>query len=78
MVSLGISVHRIVASADGNGFTSFRLCIPFFFFSSLIVMARTSKITLDNNDKRGHPCPCTDLRGNAFRFSLLRIMFAMN
>ena len=41
-------------------------------------MARTLKTMLNNNDERGHPCPVTDLRGNAFSFSLLRIMVAMD
>ena len=77
-MSLGISMHRIVSSADSNGFTSFRLCIPFFFFSfsSLIVMARTSETRLNNNGKSGNPCLVLDLRWDAFSVSPMR-MFAM-
>ena len=32
---------------------------------------------LNNSDESGHPCLVTDLRGNAFSFSPLRIMFAV-
>ena len=30
-----------------------------------------------NSGESGHPCPVPDLRGNAFSFSLLRMMFAV-
>jgi len=40
-------------------------------------MARTSKTVLNNNGKDEHPCVVPDLRGNAFSFSPLRIMFAL-
>ena len=39
-----------------------------------VVIARASKTLLNNSE---HPCLTTYLRGNAFSFSLLRIMFAM-
>jgi len=32
---------------------------------------------LNNSGESGHPCLLPDLRGNAFRFSPLRIMFAV-
>ena len=32
---------------------------------------------LNNSGESGHPCLFLDLRGNAFSFSLLRIMFAV-
>ena len=32
---------------------------------------------LNNSGKSGHPCLFPDLRGNAFSFSSLRIMFAV-
>ena len=32
---------------------------------------------LNNSGESGHPCLVPDLRGDAFRFSPLRIMFAV-
>ena len=49
----------------------------FFYFSSLIAIARISKTVLNNSIGSGHPCLVPDLRGKAFSFSPLRIMFAM-
>ena len=46
-------------------------------FSSLITMAGTSKTMLNNSGESGHPCLFPDLRGNAFRFSPLRMIFAV-
>ena len=40
-------------------------------------MARTSKTVLNNSGKGEHPCVVPDLRGNAFSFSPLRMMFAL-
>ena len=40
-------------------------------------MARTSKTMLNNSAKSGHSCLVSDLIGNAFNFSPLRIMFAV-
>ena len=40
-------------------------------------MAKTSKTMLNSSGESGHPCLVPDFRGNAFSFSLLRIMFAV-
>ena len=46
----------------------------FFFF--LIAVAKTSRAMLNNSGESEHSCLVSDFRGNAFRFSPLRIMFA--
>ena len=45
------------------------------YLSSFTAVARTPKIMLNRSGKTGHPC--LDLRGNAFNFSLLRMMLAV-
>ena len=47
------------------------------FFSSQIAMARIFKTMLNTSGESEHPCLVPDLRGNAFNFSPLRIMFAV-
>uniref|UniRef100_A0A8D1FTW2 Uncharacterized protein n=1 Tax=Sus scrofa TaxID=9823 RepID=A0A8D1FTW2_PIG len=66
VVSLGFSIYRIM-SANIDSFTSsFPIWIPFIYFSSLIAMARTSKITLNKSGENRHPCIVSDLRGKFF------------
>ena len=77
-LSLGFSIYSIMSSANNERFTSsFPIWIPFISFSSLITVARTSRTMLHNRGKNGHPCLVPDLRGNAFSFSPLRIIFAV-
>ena len=78
IVSFGFSMYSIMSSANSESFiSSFPICIPFISFSSLITVARASKTILNNSAKSGHLCLVPDLRGNAFSFSPLRIMFSL-
>ena len=77
ILSLGFSMYSTLSTANTGNLTSFPIWIPFISFSSLVAIARTSRITLNNSGESGHPCLVPDLRRNAFSFSPLRIMFAV-
>ena len=77
MPSLGFSIYSIMSSANSDRFTSFPSCITYLSFFSLIAMTGISKAMLNSSGKSGHPCLIPDLRGNAFSFSPLRVMFQL-
>ena len=58
--------------------TSFPIWIPFSLFSSLIVIARTSKTMLNKSGESGHHCLVPDLSRNTFSFSPLSRMVAVS
>uniref|UniRef100_A0A8D0RYG6 Uncharacterized protein n=1 Tax=Sus scrofa TaxID=9823 RepID=A0A8D0RYG6_PIG len=77
LASLGFSRYNIMSSANRDSFTSFPIWIPLISSSSLLAVARTSKTMLNSSGENGRPCLVSDLSGNSFSFSPLRMMLAL-
>ena len=79
ILSLGFSMYSTMSSANSESFTSsFLIWIPFIYFSTLIAVARTSRTMFNNSGECRQPYLLPDHRGDAFSFSPLRIMFAVD
>ena len=75
--SLGFSMYSFTSSANSESLLLLFQCGFLLFPFLLIVAVRTSRTMLNNRSESAHPCLVPDLRGNAFSFSPLKIMFAV-
>ena len=78
VVSLGFSIYNIMLCANSKSFTSFPTWIHFVYFSSITDVVSTSKFMLNYSGESGRSCLVPELGGNAFSFSPLRIIFAVD
>ena len=77
VASLWFFMYSIMSSANSWQFYLFSNLDPFYLFSFSDFHGRTSKTILNSSGKSGHPPLIPKLRGNAFSFSSLKIMFAV-
>ena len=66
MVTLGLSIQKIMSSSNHDNFISFSSLIS---FSCMIAMSQTSNTKLNSNSKSGHPCVLPDFKALSFFFS---------
>uniref|UniRef100_A0A7N9DCD3 Uncharacterized protein n=1 Tax=Macaca fascicularis TaxID=9541 RepID=A0A7N9DCD3_MACFA len=77
--SLEFLRYTTMLSANSHSLTSTLLIwMPLMSFSFLIALARTSTIMLNRSGKSEHLCLALVLRGNAFNFTLFRIMLTVD
>lgn len=60
-----------------TGITWLSICVPLISFSCLIVLAKTRRTILNEDDGGQHPCLVPDLRVNALGLSPFNMMLAM-
>ena len=70
-------MYSIMSSANGEILLIFFYFYSFTYFSCLIVVARTSSTKSNKSGESEHPCLAPDIRGNAFSFSPLSLLFAV-
>ena len=75
VASSRFSMYNIMSSSNNDSFTSFSNLGSFCFFCDCC--SWTSKTVLNNSGESRQPCLILDLRGNAFSFSPLNMIFAI-